>query len=108
MTSGATTPVTYNTIDIGGLKIAYREAGTSGKPKVVDDIFFTPAGGDAFLSNLPKAEIRRLAAGYFAVEDHLDYISEICTRSTTESWLRNSHARVRAVTHRVFAGRLIS
>jgi pimeloyl-ACP methyl ester carboxylesterase len=35
MTSGATTPVTYSSIDIGGLKIAYREAGTPGKPKMV-------------------------------------------------------------------------
>jgi pimeloyl-ACP methyl ester carboxylesterase len=41
-----------------------------------DDIFFTPAGGDAFLKDLPKAEIYRLAAGHFAVEDHLDFISQ--------------------------------
>ncbi len=39
------------------------------------DIFFTPAGGDAFLKDLPKAEMHRLKAGHFAVEDHLDYIS---------------------------------
>ncbi len=39
------------------------------------DIFFTPAGGDAFLKDLPKAEMHRLQAGHFAVEDHLDYIS---------------------------------
>jgi pimeloyl-ACP methyl ester carboxylesterase len=41
-----------------------------------DDIFFTPAGGDAFLKDLPNAELHKLAAGHFAVEDHLDYISE--------------------------------
>jgi pimeloyl-ACP methyl ester carboxylesterase len=41
-----------------------------------DDIFFTVAGGEAFLADLPKAEIHRLAAGHFAVEDHLDYISD--------------------------------
>jgi pimeloyl-ACP methyl ester carboxylesterase len=41
-----------------------------------DDIFFTAAGGEAFLTDLPKAEIHRLAAGHFAVEDHLDYISD--------------------------------
>jgi pimeloyl-ACP methyl ester carboxylesterase len=41
-----------------------------------DDIFFTAAGGEAFLADLPKAEIHRLAAGHFAVEDHLDYISD--------------------------------
>ena len=40
-----------------------------------DDVFFTPAGGEAFLKDLPAAEIHRLAAGHFAVEDHLDYIS---------------------------------
>jgi pimeloyl-ACP methyl ester carboxylesterase len=41
-----------------------------------DDIFFTAAGGEAFLTDLPKAEIHRLAAGHFAVEDHLEYISD--------------------------------
>ena len=40
-----------------------------------DDIFFTPAGGEAFLTDLPKAEMHRLKAGHFAVEDHLEYIS---------------------------------
>jgi pimeloyl-ACP methyl ester carboxylesterase len=40
-----------------------------------DDIFFTADGGEAFLADLPRAEIHRLAAGHFAVEDHLDYIS---------------------------------
>jgi pimeloyl-ACP methyl ester carboxylesterase len=39
------------------------------------DIFFTPAGGEAFLTDLPNAEMHRLKAGHFAVEDHLDYIS---------------------------------
>jgi pimeloyl-ACP methyl ester carboxylesterase len=41
------------------------------------DIFFTPAGGEAYLADLPKAEMRRLDAGHFAVEDCLDYI--ICS-----------------------------
>jgi pimeloyl-ACP methyl ester carboxylesterase len=40
-----------------------------------DDIFFTPAGGEAYLRDLPKAEMHRLAAGHFAVEDNLDYIA---------------------------------
>ena len=40
------------------------------------DIFFTPAGGEAYLEVLPKAEMHRLSAGHFAVEDCLDYISE--------------------------------
>jgi pimeloyl-ACP methyl ester carboxylesterase len=39
------------------------------------DIFFTPAGGEAFLKDLPNAEMHRLEAGHFAVEDHLEYIS---------------------------------
>ena len=40
-----------------------------------DDIFFTPAGGDAYLADLPTAELHRLQAGHFAVEDHLEYIA---------------------------------
>ena len=39
------------------------------------DIFFTPEGGEAFLKDLPDAEIHRLNAGHFAVEDCLDYIA---------------------------------
>lgn len=39
------------------------------------DIFFSPAGGEAYLADLPKAEMHRLDAGHFAVEDCLDYIS---------------------------------
>jgi pimeloyl-ACP methyl ester carboxylesterase len=39
------------------------------------DIFFTPEGGEAYLTDLPDAEMHRLAAGHFAVEDHLDYIA---------------------------------
>jgi pimeloyl-ACP methyl ester carboxylesterase len=41
-----------------------------------DDVFFTPEGGEAFLKDLPKAEIHRFHAGHFAVEDHLDEISQ--------------------------------
>jgi pimeloyl-ACP methyl ester carboxylesterase len=40
-----------------------------------DDVFFTPQGGEAFLRDLPQAELHRLAAGHFAVEDHLEYIA---------------------------------
>lgn len=40
-----------------------------------DDIFFTAEGGDAYLRDLPNAELHRLQAGHFAVEDHLDYIA---------------------------------
>ncbi len=41
-----------------------------------NDIFFTPAGGEAFWEALPRAEMHRLDSGHFAVEDCLDYISE--------------------------------
>jgi pimeloyl-ACP methyl ester carboxylesterase len=44
------------------------------------DIFFTPEGGEAFLTDLPDAEMHRLEAGHFAVEDHLDYIAEHIVR----------------------------
>jgi pimeloyl-ACP methyl ester carboxylesterase len=40
------------------------------------DLFFTPAGGEAFVNDLPAAELHRLNAGHFAVEDCLSYISE--------------------------------
>ncbi len=40
-----------------------------------DDIFFTREGGDAYLADVPSAEIHRLEAGHFIVEDHLDYIA---------------------------------
>lgn len=40
-----------------------------------DDIFFTREGGEAYLIDLPKAEMHRLDSGHFAVEDHLDYIA---------------------------------
>ncbi|HZW89262.1 MAG TPA: alpha/beta hydrolase [Myxococcaceae bacterium] len=41
-----------------------------------DDIFFTPEGGEAYLRDLPGAEIHRLASGHFAVEDCLQVIVE--------------------------------
>jgi len=40
------------------------------------DFFLSPKGGDAYLEALPSAEIHKLAAGHFAVEDCLDYIAE--------------------------------
>jgi pimeloyl-ACP methyl ester carboxylesterase len=39
------------------------------------DIFFTPEGGEAYLKDLPKAEMHRLDSGHFAVEDCLEYIA---------------------------------
>jgi pimeloyl-ACP methyl ester carboxylesterase len=40
------------------------------------DIFFTPGGGESYLKELPNAEMHRLEAGHFAVEDCLPYIAE--------------------------------
>jgi hypothetical protein len=39
-----------------------------------DDIFFTRAGGDAYLNDIPNAEMHRLDSGHFAVEDCLEYL----------------------------------
>ncbi len=52
----------------------------SRQPKTIifwgqDDIFFTPQGGEAYLADLPQAEIHRLDSGHFAVEDSLEYIA---------------------------------
>jgi len=38
-----------------------------------DDIFFTREGGEAYLNDVPNAEMHRLDSGHFAVEDCLDY-----------------------------------
>jgi pimeloyl-ACP methyl ester carboxylesterase len=40
------------------------------------DIFFSPAGGEAYLRDLPDAELIRLDSGHFAVEDNLERIAE--------------------------------
>lgn len=40
-----------------------------------DDIFFTREGGEAYLKDLPDAEMHRLDSGHFAVEDCLDQIA---------------------------------
>jgi len=39
------------------------------------DIFFTPEGGEAYLRDLPEAELHRLDSGHFAVEDCLEEIA---------------------------------
>ena len=36
-----------------------------------NDIFFTQEGGEAYLKDLPNAEMHRLESGHFAVEDCL-------------------------------------
>ena len=40
-----------------------------------DDIFFTREGGEAYLKDLPRAEMHRLDSGHFAVEDRLEEIA---------------------------------
>jgi len=40
-----------------------------------NDIFFTPEGGEAYLADLPDAELHRLDSGHFAVEDCLEEIA---------------------------------
>jgi pimeloyl-ACP methyl ester carboxylesterase len=49
-----------------------------------DDIFFTREGGEAYLADLPKAEMHRLAAGHFATEDCLGYIAQNMLRFHSE------------------------
>ncbi len=44
------------------------------------DIFFTPEGGEAYLRDLPQAELVRLDSGHFAVEDCLEQIASGITR----------------------------
>jgi hypothetical protein len=39
-----------------------------------NDIFFTPEGGEAYLNDIPDAEIHRLDSGRFAVEGCLEEI----------------------------------
>ena len=39
------------------------------------DPFFSPAGGESYLKDLPKAEFHRLNAGHFATEDNLPFIA---------------------------------
>lgn len=39
------------------------------------DILFTPAGGEAYLADLPSAELHRLDGGHFAVEEYLDFVA---------------------------------
>jgi len=39
------------------------------------DVFFTPEGGEAYLRDLPDAELHRLDSGHFAVEDSLETIA---------------------------------
>src|SRR5678815_2919316 len=50
-----------------------------------NDMFFTPEGGDAYLADLPSAEMHRLDGGHFVVEDHLEYVATHIRRFHAES-----------------------
>jgi len=49
-----------------------------------DDIFFTREGGEAYLQDVPAAEMHRLDSGHFAVEDCLEYIARHIRRFYAE------------------------
>ena len=49
-----------------------------------NDIFFTPEGGEAYLRDLPDAELIRLDTGHFAVEDKLHEITGAILRFHAE------------------------
>jgi pimeloyl-ACP methyl ester carboxylesterase len=55
-----------------------------------DDIFFTREGGEAYLKDLPHAEMHRLDSGHFAVEDHLDVIASTMKRFYSEKVIAGS------------------
>jgi pimeloyl-ACP methyl ester carboxylesterase len=48
------------------------------------DVFFTREGGEAYLSDLPQAEMHRLDSGHFAVEDSLETIASNIHRFYSE------------------------
>jgi pimeloyl-ACP methyl ester carboxylesterase len=54
-----------------------------------NDVFFTPEGGEAYLRDLPNAELIRLDTGHFAVEDKLDEIVEAIVRFHAQ-WIASS------------------
>ena len=53
-----------------------------------NDPFFTKEGGEAYLKDLPKAEMHRLDAGHFALEDCGDYIAANIRRYYDETVAR--------------------
>ena len=65
------------------------------KPKTLifwgqNDIFFTPEGGEAYLKDIPDAEIHRLDSGHFSVEDCLEEIVTNMQRFYLEQILQAS------------------
>ena len=62
-----------------------------------NDIFFTPEGGEAYLRDLPNAELIRLDSGHFAVEDSLEEVSEAIVRFHAQRIVRAGLAGSAAV-----------
>ncbi|HEY6369300.1 MAG TPA: hypothetical protein VIX37_01865 [Candidatus Sulfotelmatobacter sp.] len=60
-----------------------------------DDIFFTREGGEAYLKDLPAAEMHRLDSGHFAVEDCLEPIATNIERFYEEKVMRLPRHRPR-------------
>ena len=58
-----------------------------------NDIFFTREGGEAYLRDLPNAEMHRLDSGHFAVEDKLEVIAENMQRFYEEKVATGPRAR---------------
>jgi pimeloyl-ACP methyl ester carboxylesterase len=63
-----------------------------------NDIFFTREGGEAYLGDLPDAEMHRLDSGHFAVEDCLPYIVEQMTAFYDRIGVTQAPARERRAT----------
>jgi pimeloyl-ACP methyl ester carboxylesterase len=55
-----------------------------------NDLFFTREGGEAYLNDLPNAEIHRLNSGHFAVEDCLGEISSNIKRFYPEKVVKEA------------------
>jgi pimeloyl-ACP methyl ester carboxylesterase len=58
-----------------------------------NDIFFTPEGGQAYLRDLPDAELHMLDSGHFAVEDSLEEIAAHIKRFHAEQVAGRAGAR---------------
>ncbi len=58
-----------------------------------DDIFFTREGGEAYLRDLPNAEMHRLESGHFAVEDSLEEIARNIGKFYEEKVATRSRSR---------------
>lgn len=58
-----------------------------------NDIFFNSRGGEAYLGDLPRAEMRRLDSGHFVLEDCLDEIAGSILRFYAEEVATGSVAK---------------